>query len=49
MDQLRSEHCFCVVQTNPVRDCKMSDTYLLNQLYENVRGLGLHYEIKESG
>ena len=30
MDQLRSEHCLCVVQTNPVTDCKMSDTYLLN-------------------
>ena len=47
--KLRSEHCLCDLQTKPVTDCKISDTFLVNQVYEKVRDLGLPYEIKESG
>ena len=47
--KLRSEHCLCDLQTKPVTDCKMAnDPFLVNQVYEKVRDLGLPYEIKES-
>ena len=49
-DDLRSEHCLVLVPRKQVTDFNMAaNRELYNSVYEQVRLLGLPYEIKETG